>query len=582
MILHPPAPTKLARISPWLVLGTVCILGLILIVLAVRNVNHEKEFMTRTLLSEANILIHSIEAGSRTGMRGMGWGRNQHQVLVQEMAQQSGVLYIALTDAQGRTIAHSDPSRLNTSSRLVRFPDPGQSDYRYIDDGKRVFEVAREYQPWFRHRGEMDACPFQAPGGDRGPTKTFIIVGLDPTPFEEAVQRDMHQNLILFGVLFLVGAGGMLSLTWAQHYRNTKAILDNVRNLTRSIVNQMPAGLIIARKDGSIQESNRFAAAIINHSGGITGNLTDYPCFDPVVTRLKENGDPLEMEVRCENGSGGPMSLLVSAAVIREGENETGFLLLFSDLTRMQTLEKQLRRSERLAGLGRLAAGVAHEIRNPLSTIKGFAAILAERFNKNDGSRTITDSMIQEADRLNRVVSELLDYAGSTSLRKEIRSCRELIDYSFRLVESDARSRAVQLQSSIAPEAFDLEVDPDRFAQILLNLYLNAFHAMGNGGTLKVEASLDDGRVGFSVSDTGSGIGPEHLAHIFDPYFTTKPKGVGLGLANVYKLVEAHSGTIEVQSVPGAGTTFTICFPQFQPKDDENARDLPCDSHCGR
>ncbi|MFZ2447784.1 MAG: ATP-binding protein [Syntrophobacteraceae bacterium] len=576
MIAHPPAPAKWARISPWLILGIVCTLAVILIVLAVRNVNHEKEFMTRTLLSEAEILVHSIEAGTRTGMRGMGWGRNQHQVLLQEMAQQSGVLYIALTDARGRILAHSDPDRVNTSMPAP-FRGTGLSDHHFIDGEKRVFQVVREYQPWSRHRGDPEECRFW-PENERVSKGFLLVVGLDPAPFEEAVNQDLHQTLILFGVMFLVGVGGLLSLTWAQHYRNARDILDNVRALTSAIVNQMPAGLIIARGDGTISESNQFAGEIINRPGGITGNLADYPCFRPVVERLKEEGAAVEQEVRCGNGSGGGMSLLVNATVIRDGELETGFLLLFSDLTKIQHLEKQLRRSERLAGLGRLAAGVAHEIRNPLSTIKGFAAILAERFGKDDGSRIITDSMIQEAERLNRVVSELLDYAGATSLRKEVRSCRELIEYSFRLVESDARSRAVQLRSSISPEDFEMEVDPDRFAQILLNLYLNAFQAMDKGGDLAVEAVLRDGMVTIAVSDSGAGIRPDHLPHIFDPYFTTKPKGVGLGLANVHKLVEAHAGAIEVESIVGAGTTFTMHFSQNQPKDEKDVQTGPSDS----
>lgn len=567
MIVYPPTPAKWTRVSPWLIMGIVCTLAVVLFVLAVRNVHDEREFMTRTLLSEASILIHSIEAGNRTGMRGMGWGRNQHQMLLQEMAQQSGVLYIALTDAQGRVIAHSDPSKVNTSLP-VSFPEPGRSDHHFIDGNTRVFEVVREYQPWFRHRGDPETCNFW-PENDKALRKSLIIVGLDPAPFEDAIRKDVNQTLILFGVMFLVGAGGLLSLTWAQHYRNARYVLDDIRALTSAIINQMPAGLIIAGGDGTIRESNQVAAEILDHPAGVSGNIADHPCFLPVISRLKEDGKVIEQEVRCENGSRGKMSLLVNAVVVRDGEHETGFLLLFSDLTRIQNLEKQLRRSERLAGLGRLAAGVAHEIRNPLSSIKGFATILAGRFG-DEKSRIITDSLTQEADRLNRVVSELLDYAGETSLRKELRSCRELIDYSFRLVEGDAETRSVELQSIVSPETLQLEVDPDRFAQILLNLYLNAFQAMSRGGVLKVEAFLHDGRVTIRVSDSGTGIHPDHLAHIFDPYFTTKPKGVGLGLSNVFKLIDAHAGTIEVESSLGIGTTFTMQFPQYRTKDEKD------------
>jgi len=156
-----------------------------------------------------------------------------------------------------------------------------------------------------------------------------------------------------------------------------------------------------------------------------------------------------------------------------------------------------------------------------------------------------------------------------TRLQKGLHSCRELIDRTLQLVEKDglcaltkdALHRQVKIESSIDPEDLPVEVDPDRFAQILLNLYLNALQAMEKGGTLRIEAFRQGERTVFAVSDSGTGILPEHLPNIFDPYFTTKPGGVGLGLANVHKLVEAHGGEIEVESSPEQGTSFTIRIP---------------------
>ena len=128
------------------------------------------------------------------------------------------------------------------------------------------------------------------------------------------------------------------------------------------------------------------------------------------------------------------------------------------------------------------------------------------------------------------------------------------------------------MESAVLPEDFPLSVDPDRFRQVLLNLYLNAFQAMERGGLLRVEALRLDGAAVFKVSDSGSGILPEHLSHIFDPYFTTKAKGVGLGLANVYKLVDAHGGDIEVESVVGSGTTFTLRLPLGSAEEEDSDR----------
>jgi two-component system sensor histidine kinase HydH len=313
---------------------------------------------------------------------------------------------------------------------------------------------------------------------------------------------------------------------------------------------------------GRIEKANEAARLILRRSGAFTGTIEDFPCFLPVAKRLRHEERVIEEEVLCRVSEAEMVPLLVNAAHIRDGEGrKTGYVLLFSDMTNIKQLEEQLRRSERLAGLGRLAAGIAHEIRNPLSSIKGFAKILAGRVKEDERSRRVAEVMEQEVERLNRVVTELLDFAKPTELHTETVACRDLFQNSLRLIERDAVEHGVRVETIPPPEELRVEVDPDRFAQVLLNLYLNALQAMDGGGTLKTEAFRQDGRVVLSVSDSGSGIAPEHLPHIFDPYFTTKPRGVGLGLANVHKFVEAHGGEIEVESSPGRGTTFLVSLP---------------------
>jgi two-component system, NtrC family, sensor histidine kinase HydH len=581
MIVYPPRPAKWTRLSPWLIIGMVCILAAILLFLAVRNVNREREFMMRSLLSQAHVLSHAVEAGSRTGMMGMGWGRNQTQTLLQETAEETGALYIAIVNARGRVMAHSDPDQVGNILQ-ADFPPPGQSEHRFTREGKRAFEVVQEYQPWNRPRGGRGHMGAMWPAPEEQAKDFYLVIGLDPAPFEDASREDLHHNLLMFGILFLVGAAGLLSLTWAQHYRNARGALEDVRALTSAIVGRMPAGLILADAGGAIQESNAAALSILKRSEGLSGNLAGLSWLQPVLDRLDTRGKAVEQEVRCNGPAGEIIPLLVTGAVIRDAEQrKSGFLILFSDLTNVRRLEEQLHRSERLAGLGRLAAGVAHEIRNPLSSIKGFAAILAGRAGEKDESRRIASVMVQEVERLNRVVSELLDYAGSTRLTITMQPCRELIEDSFRLVETDARDRAVRLEWAVSPEDLQIEIDPDRFRQALLNLYLNAIQAMEGGGVLRVETLRENGMALWKISDSGSGIPAEHLAHIFDPYFTTKPKGVGLGLANVHKLVEAHGGTIEVESAVGRGTTFTIRLPLCGLEERTDAQTETSDSHCG-
>jgi two-component system sensor histidine kinase HydH len=219
--------------------------------------------------------------------------------------------------------------------------------------------------------------------------------------------------------------------------------------------------------------------------------------------------------------------------------------------------------SRRLASLGRLAAGIAHEIRNPLSSIKGFATYFKERYRDNPDDQKTSEIMIQEVDRLNRVITQLLEFARPPVVQKKRASLQTLIQHSLRMIERQASAKQIQIVSHLPSEIEEVEVDPDGINQVLLNLYLNAVEAMNQGGTLSVSLSSDkdSGRVRIAVSDTGAGISKQDMEHIFDPYFTTRQSGTGLGLAIVHKIIEAHGGEVRVESGVGRGTTVTVLLP---------------------
>ncbi len=223
-------------------------------------------------------------------------------------------------------------------------------------------------------------------------------------------------------------------------------------------------------------------------------------------------------------------------------------------------LEKEVARQERLAALGTLAAGVAHEIRNPLSSIKGFATYFGAKFKAGTQDRELAEVMIGEVDRLNRVVTELLDLTRPSELRLAPVPVADLVQHALKLVEGDCHSRGITVQIRLA-ELEPVLLDADRMLQALLNLFLNAIQAMPKGGTLTVSAQRTRDRLELRVTDTGTGIPAEDLDRIFDPYFTTKNQGTGLGLATVRTLVEAHGGQVRVTSEPGQSTQVVLDLP---------------------
>jgi two-component system sensor histidine kinase HydH len=224
-------------------------------------------------------------------------------------------------------------------------------------------------------------------------------------------------------------------------------------------------------------------------------------------------------------------------------------------------LQAEVARQERLAAMGTLAAGVAHEIRNPLSSIKGFATYFRGKFAPGSKDHELAEVMIGEADRLNRVVSELLELTRPSELRAVESAPAELLSHAVRLVQDDCRARGITVRKQFA-DIGPVFLDSDKILQAVLNLLLNAIQAMPEGGTLTVSAQTVKDRLEVRVSDTGHGIPKESLERVFDPYFTTKNQGTGLGLATVRTIVEAHGGRVRVVSEPGRGTEITLDIPR--------------------
>ncbi|MFO7913469.1 MAG: ATP-binding protein [Desulfotignum sp.] len=233
-----------------------------------------------------------------------------------------------------------------------------------------------------------------------------------------------------------------------------------------------------------------------------------------------------------------------------------------------EKLKKELETTRHLAAIGKLAAGVAHEIRNPLSSIKGFATYFEKRYKDNPDDQETARIMVQEVARINRSITQLLEFAKPMGVEKRQVDIREMIAHSLKLVAHDLEKKSITAQVDIRSARSRFYTDPDRMNQILLNLYMNSLAAMDPGGTLQVTVldMLPNRDLEIRVTDDGCGMDDTLLADIFDPYFTTRPDGTGLGLSIVHRLVEKLEGEIRVHSTRGEGTTFFIRL--FNPQKD--------------
>jgi len=228
-----------------------------------------------------------------------------------------------------------------------------------------------------------------------------------------------------------------------------------------------------------------------------------------------------------------------------------------------QATRQQIGQSEKLAAIGRLAAGVAHEINNPLTGVLTFAHLLRQKENMTGQDKQDLDLIVHETARAAEIVRGLLDFARERPVVKELLDLNEVTRQTLRLIRSQKPVKQVAIVEDLAADLPRVDADKNQLQQVLVNLSLNACEAMPNGGTLLISTLAQDGKVLVKLTDTGCGIKKEHLGRIFDPFFSTKPvgKGTGLGLSVSYGIIQQHGGAIEVESEEGKGSTFTVVLP---------------------
>jgi signal transduction histidine kinase len=246
------------------------------------------------------------------------------------------------------------------------------------------------------------------------------------------------------------------------------------------------------------------------------------------------------------------------------------FYIQHRHLREVRGLEAEVDRRERLSALGNLAAAVAHEVRNPLNAISVGLQRLKEEFRPSDNHAEyarFVELMQGEVKRLNGIVEEFLSLARPISLKPDQVRVGELLQEVTALVQADADARRVRLGLVVPPDLPAVRLDRDSVKRVFLNLILNGLEAMPSGGTLTISASALRGSLILTVEDTGDGIPADLLPRIFEPYVTTKAKGMGLGLPIARRIVEAHGGRIRVESRQGSGSCFTITLPVAGPSD---------------
>ncbi|NLH47973.1 MAG: PAS domain-containing protein [Myxococcales bacterium] len=349
----------------------------------------------------------------------------------------------------------------------------------------------------------------------------------------------------------------------ARQIEQQRQAMDDLRKLNDSIVQSLPIGLITVDADGVITFANRNVNAMLGRENGTCRGLNLAELL-PALSDLGSHEKNQEIERLSVHRQKQILALTFADLQDTMGR-VTGRMITMQDVTALRELEQVAKYTDRQTAIAKLAAGIAHEIRNPLASMSGSIQLLQSELTLEPIHAHLMNIVLRETDRLNNLINDFLAYARPTQRKDAVTDLSAVIAEQLGVLVNDpAFHEGIILKKNLEKDLI-CRFDPAQVRQILWNLFLNALQAMEEtGGTLTVSARRSERHSGFieiEIQDTGKGIPSEYLGSIFDPFFTTKEKGTGLGLTIAYRIVENHDGKIFVDSTPDRGTSFHVLIP---------------------
>jgi two-component system sensor histidine kinase PilS (NtrC family) len=398
---------------------------------------------------------------------------------------------------------------------------------------------------------------------------------------------DAYMHVSMF---FLVGTvGGYLAdriKLKGRALQYAESALEQLRVDTNYILENMSSGVLVADTDGRVVTMNAAAEQILELAkDSVIARRID----EALVVRAPDLAHELGLSLSSEHGkrrqeiathtrSGRDRPLGISISHLHDGEgHRRGIIAVFQDLTEVHEMRERVRKADRLAAIGELSAGIAHELRNPLASISGSIEMLYQELELEGEDKRLMELIMRESDRLDRIISDFLEFARlRTPRRFPSRVDKSLSETMVLLKKNADKSAGIAVRLECAENLPTMYMDDEQMRQVFMNVAINACEAMAGGGTLEVAAvPAEAGTVQVEFRDSGRGIDPESVGRFFEPFFTTKEGGTGLGLAIANKIVAAHGGSIRFRNRDGGGAVFTITLPVGTPArariDDEVA-----------
>ena len=538
----------------------------ILAVATVSNINRSQKLMELSFLRQGMTMIHAFEAGTRTSMLfRKATGHNPLVDLATEVLKDKGIAYIRIVDENGTAIVSQGKVSLAILQKYSELKEVGDKPVFSINRPNNIFEISKHFHPIAVSAQGMSMMELRweqwnlaiKPKG-----KMYISVGFYTNDYEKARQQDMYHIIFMLVMLLLLFFAGLYFLFLYQRLRVTHATLLNTQLYANDVLESIPDSLITLNQDDCIVSCNRNAESLFGRqSNDIVGKkfLDIFPTCPPETLTEQKNIIEKDAELQVPSGKTVPVKMGSAQLMDHQGKR-IGRVLVIRDVGEIRSMEQQLEQSRRLAALGSMATGIAHEVRNPLGTLRGFAHFFGSEENASDACKKYSKFMISEVDRLNHLVTELLQFGAPSEITFEKVDVEAMEEKIATILEKDFVEKSISYIHQI-DKVTGLYGDTDLLIQTLLNLLQNSIQATPKGGKISLNIGCDGQTCRISVSDSGVGMSEETKNKMFDPFYTTKKNGYGLGLAVSHRIVERHNGYFEIKSGDNTGTTITIVLP---------------------
>lgn len=477
--------------------------------------------------------------------------------------QKEGITFIDILDSNGLVRMTTNEVRMNEQ---VDIQYPGRINYIQTTDreNRRILQIVKPFDFGEKFSSDLFGFLFLR--------DKYLSIGINLEDYYLRYNQIKQRVIINYLVILLISLLGVSMVFRLQENIIVKRTLRNMKDYTTKLLETMDSGVISVNEQNIIQTINKKSEEIFQLKRDEVLNKNAQEVL-PLKVRgqsiyelgLRE-GKKIDEEIEWEDRDKTQKFLAISTSIL-EGEQRqiSGMVILVKDITKIKKLSEEINRNKRLAYLGEIASAMAHEIRNPLSSIRGLTQFLFQSYAEQDERKEDLKVIIKEVDRLNHLINQVLDFSKPRKLNITNFSIGDMIGDLIHLLKLESREKNINFRLSLGKPKLYMEADKDQIRQALLNILLNSIQAISQNGEIAINVKLAKNNnqkgVLISIKDNGIGIPKEKLIHIFDPFFTTKSQGTGLGLSISYNIIKMHQGTINIDSEKEQGCKVTIFIP---------------------